>query len=151
VAALFTLALGRKADALPVLEGLALVVACLRTRSRALATSLVTAADQTDDATLAKAAADALRPLGIDPDNVRELAADTGATIGQRQVDDVLALIDQRRGDRAVERSCSCRASASPARPTSAPGLRPGHQRTCRTRVTGGAGFTRGSTPRPNW
>ena len=81
---------------------LALVAASLRTRSGALATSLVAAADQTDDPPLAKAAADALSPLGIDPHKVREIAADTGTTIGRRKVGDVLALIDQRRGDRAV-------------------------------------------------
>ena len=81
---------------------LGLVAASLRTQSRALATSLVAAADQTDDETLAKAAADALRKLGIDPRKVREIAADTGPTIGQRKVDEVLVLVDQRRGDRAV-------------------------------------------------
>lgn len=81
---------------------LALIAASLRTQSRALATSLVAAADQTADETLGAAAADALRTLGIDPRKVREIAADTGPTIGQRKVDEVLALVDQRRGDRAV-------------------------------------------------
>jgi len=81
---------------------LALVAASVRTRSSVLATSLVAAVDQTEDRALATAAAEALATLGIDPNKVRDIASDTGPTIAKRKVGDVLALIDQRRGDRAV-------------------------------------------------
>ncbi|MFM9059511.1 MAG: c-type cytochrome [Planctomycetaceae bacterium] len=81
---------------------LALVAASVRTGSRVLALNLVAAAEQQADATLAKAAAEALAKLGIDPVKMREIAADMGPKIAARKIDEVLKLIDERRGDRAV-------------------------------------------------
>ena len=81
-----------------------LVAASVASGSKALATSLVAAADQAEDAALAAAARAALGRLGIDADKVREVAADTGPAVGERPVDQVLALVDERRGDRTVGR-----------------------------------------------
>jgi putative heme-binding domain-containing protein len=79
-----------------------LVAASVRTGSKVLATVLVAAADQTDDAPLAAAAKDALKRLAIDPVKVREIAADTGPKVGARKPQEVIRLVDETRGDRAI-------------------------------------------------
>ena len=81
-----------------------LVAASVRAGSKALAMSLVAAADQSEDPGLSTAAREALGRLGIDADKVREVAADTGPTLGKRPPEQVLALVDERRGDRTVGR-----------------------------------------------
>jgi putative membrane-bound dehydrogenase-like protein len=81
---------------------LAIVAASERTGSSVLATQLVAAADQTVDPTLATAAASAIKRLKIDAGRVRQVASDTGPTVGKRPAGDVLSLIETHVGDLAV-------------------------------------------------
>ena len=81
---------------------LALVEASVRAGSKVLATKLVAAADQADDAALQAAADAALGRLGIDAAKVREITADAGPAVGQRGVDDVLGAVEGRHGDLAI-------------------------------------------------
>ncbi len=81
---------------------LALVAASVRAGSRVLASRLVDAAEQDGEQPLRSAAREALTSLGIDARKIREIAADTGPKVAARKPDDVLKLIDEQRGDRAV-------------------------------------------------
>jgi putative heme-binding domain-containing protein len=78
------------------------VEASVRAGSKVLATKLVAAADQADDAALKAAADAALGRLGIDAAKVREITADAGPAVGQRGVDDVLGAVEGRHGDLAI-------------------------------------------------
>ena len=81
---------------------LELVAASVRAGSRVLAPRLVDAAEQDADQPLRSAAREALTSLGIDARKIREIAADTGPKVAARKPADVLTLVDERRGDRAV-------------------------------------------------
>ena len=79
-----------------------LVAASVRTGSRVLAHELVSASEGPPGDSLATAAKQAVRSLGIDPNAIRAVAADTGPKVGERTTDELLKLVDERRGDRAV-------------------------------------------------
>lgn len=81
---------------------LELAAASVRMKSKAMATSLVAAVDQTDDAMLRQAAEAAIKALGINAASVREVASDKGPKVGERKPDDVLTLVIQARGDKAI-------------------------------------------------
>ncbi len=81
---------------------LAIISASVRSKSTAMANAIVAAADQNEDQGLRENAATALTSLGIDAAKVREIAADTGPKLGERKPDEVLRLIEERRGDRTV-------------------------------------------------
>jgi putative heme-binding domain-containing protein len=79
-----------------------LVAASVRTGSRVLANELVIASEGPADRPTTAAAKEAVRALRIDPSKVREVAADTGPKVGERKTDELLNVIDERRGDRSV-------------------------------------------------